>query len=207
MRDYEDGFRCFARACYAWAARGSGRTHLLLISEGVWFLAASVWLASSSYCYWVALITNSLIVFTSKLWVPAWLTKDRVPLAAVLVHLRGSRGTWAGAWCRTGALWVLLTLRQWRLRLWMTKRPKTRGTVNAAPSPRRLRCRRPRRHRLGHRITRDQGSSSTPSWLTGVPQAGSMDSLMSGSCTARSPKFSTSPHQRYEANHDMQPDL
>ncbi|CAG00627.1 unnamed protein product, partial [Tetraodon nigroviridis] len=31
-----------------------------------------------NYCYWVTLITNSFIVFTSKLWVPAWLTKDRV---------------------------------------------------------------------------------------------------------------------------------
>lgn len=106
--------------------------------------------------------------------------------------------TWAGAWCRTGRLWVPLTPRQWWLRLWMTRRPQTRGTVNAAPSPRRLRCRLLRRHWLGRRITRDRGSSSTPSWLTGVPQAGSMDSLMSGSCTPRSPKFSTSPPQRYE---------
>lgn len=204
MRDYEDNFRCFACACYAWAARGSGRTHLLLISEGVWFLPASVWLASSSYCYWVTLITNSFIVFTSKLWVPAWLTKDRVPLVAVAVHLRGSRETWAGAWCRTGGLWVHLTPRQWWLRLWMTRRPKTRGTANAVPSPRRLRCRLLRRHRLGRRITRGRGSSSTPSWLTGVPQAGSMDSLMSGNCTPRSPKFSTSPPQRYETHPDMQ---
>lgn len=81
----------FACVCYAWAARGSGRTQLPLISESVWFLPASVWLASSSYCYWVALITNSFIVFTSKLWVPAWLTKNSVPLAAVAVHLRGSQ--------------------------------------------------------------------------------------------------------------------
>lgn len=59
--------------------RGSGGTHLRLISQGVWFLPASVWLPSSSYCYWVTLITNSFIVFTSKRRVPAWLTKDRVP--------------------------------------------------------------------------------------------------------------------------------
>lgn len=133
---------------------------------------------------------------------PAWVTKDRVPLAAVAVHLRGSRETWAGAWCRAGRLWVPLIPRQWRLRLWMIRRPQTRSTVNAAPSPRHLRCRLLRRHWLSHRIAWGRGSSSTPSWLTGVPQAGSMDSLMSGSCTPRSQKFSTSPPQRYEPNPD-----
>lgn len=79
---------------YAWAARGPGVIHTTLNPNGVGFLASRFWLAFSSYCYQVTLITNSSMLSTLKLRVACRLVKqggkDRVSPTARTVHHRGS---------------------------------------------------------------------------------------------------------------------
>lgn len=198
---------CFVCVLYARATvRGSGVTHTILNSNGVGFLPGGVWLASSRYCYQATLITNSFILFTSKLWVAGWLAKLReeqsfsLCQSSVLSRLPGDKRTWAGAWCRTGTLWAHTTPRQQMLQTWRNRSPTTRGRIRAVWSPQRLRFHLLRRHQLNRQNTRDQGSSSTPSLLMGVQQAEFMDSQMSRSSTARLLKCSTSPPQRYNLN-------
>lgn len=197
---------CFVCVLYAQAARGSGVTHTILYSNGVGFLPSRVWLASSRYCYQATLITNSFILFTSKLWVAGWLAKLGEEQSFSLCQnsapsrLPQDDRTWAGAWCRTGRLWARRTPRQQRPRSWRNRIPRTRGRIRGVRSPQRLRFHLLRRHQLNHQNTWDQGSSSTPSWLTGVPQAESTDSQMSKSSTPRLLKCSTSPPQRYKTN-------
>lgn len=200
---------CFVCVLYAWAARGSGVTHTIPNLKGVGFLPGRVWLASSSYCYQATLITNSFILFTPKLWVAGWLAKlgegqcFSLCQSSTPSRLPEDDHTWAGAWCRTGRLWAHRTPRQQGPRSWRNRRHRTRSRIRGVWSPQRLRFRLLHRHQLGHQNTRDLGSSSTPSWLTGVPQAESTDSPMSRSCTPRSLKCSTSPPQRYKTNPHM----
>lgn len=194
-RDNKDAFRCLTCAGSAWAARGSGRSLLISSSSlGVlgfyqpvsgWPLPATVTGLLSSLIHWLSSPQSSGCRLADQ--------GQSSPVAAQPSRLSGDLSR---AWCRTGGLWVRLSPRRWRLRWWMSRRAKPRGPAKAAPSPRRLRYRLPRHHPPGRRITRDRGSSSTPSWLTGVPQAGSTGSPTSGSCTARSPKSSASRPQR-----------
>lgn len=204
---------CFVCVLYAWAARGSGVTHSILNSKGVGFLPGRVWLASSSYCYQATLITNSSALFTPKLWVAGWLggwsAKRGEGQSFSLCQSSAPPGlpeedrTWAGAWCRTGRLWARRTPRQQGPRPWRSRRPRTRARARGVWSPQRLRFLLLHHHRQGHQNTQGRGSSSTPSWLTGVPQAASTDSPTSRSYTPRSLKCSTSPRQRYKINQWM----
>lgn len=100
-------------------------------------------------------------------------------------------------WCRPERLWARRTPRQQGPRPRRSRRPRTRARVRGVRSPQRLRSLPLHRHQQGHQNTPDLSSSSTPSWLMGVPQAVFMDSLMSRSCMPRSQKCSTSPPQRY----------
>lgn len=204
---------CFVCVLYAWAARGSGVTHTIPKSKSVGFLPSRVWLASSSYGYRATLITNSSGLLTTKRGVVGWLGGWSAKLGEGQGFSLGQSSappglpvedyTWAGAQCRTGRLWARRTPKQNGLSPWRSRRPRTRPRVRGVWSPQPLHFLHLHRHHQGHQSTRGLDSSSTPSWLTGVPQAASTDSRMSRSCTARSLRCSTSPPQRYKTSSAM----
>ena len=208
---------CFVCVCYAWAARGSGVTHTIPKSKGVGFLPSRVWLASSSYGYRATLITNSSGLFTTKHGVVGWLGGWSAKLGEGQGFSLGQSSappglpvedyTWAGARCRTGRLWARRTPEQKGLSPWRSRRPRTRPRIRGVWSPQPLHFLHLHRHHQGHQSTRGLDSSSTLSWLMGVPQAASTDSPMSRSCMARSLRCSTSPHQRYKTKSAMHVNL
>lgn len=154
-----------------------------------------------------ALITNSSMLLIIKLWVAGgWAQqgdKDSFPplcqSSAVLGLPTGAPHLSRGQ-CRTGRIWARRNPSLESQKPCRSREFRTTARMRDASNLQHLHYLRHHHHHRDHRNTRGRDSSSTLSWLTGVPQAASTDSPTSKSFMPRSQKCSTSPRQRYKAN-------